>query len=208
LQHGKFDRGISVMTGHNQDEGFRFVPNTLVTDDASYQKFVQSVIPSLADNPENLTYVTQTLYPPVFNGDQGYTTQTERSNLTVADAILVCNTRYMNQASFVPTTYAYEFSVSQAVHGADLAYIFYDSGAVDAINTTVATILQQYITRFAATGSPNGRGVPHFQPSSGLVVQNLGNDFVGPMQDESGVTQLPKRCQYWQDASYLSGHNG
>lgn len=208
LQQGKFNKSISVMTGHNQDEGSRFVPNTLVTDEASYEKFLASVIPSLADNPNDLSFVTQMLYPPVFSGDQGYTTQTERNNLTIADAVLVCNTRYMNQAPFVPATYAYEFSVSSAVHGADLAYTFYDFGSVDGVNTTVATILQQYITRFAATGSPNGRGLPYFPPASsppGMMVQNLGGNFVGPMQDESGVAQLPERCQYWQGARYLSG---
>jgi hypothetical protein len=42
---------------------------------------------------------------------------------------------------------------------------FYDFGSVDGGNTTVVAILQQYITRFAATGSPNGRGLPYFPPA-------------------------------------------
>lgn len=201
MQQGKFDKTVHVMTGHNGDEGSRFVPTT-VTNESSYQEFVQSVFPSLANNTEELSFITQTLYPPVFNGDQGYTTQTERNNITIADAALICNTRYMNQAAFSPATYAYQFSVPPAVHGADLSYTFYDDGSAG-VNTTVAMILQQYITQFAATGSPNAPGLPYFLPATGLGVQNLGNNFVGPMQDESGVEELPERCRYWQQASYL-----
>ena len=205
LQQGKFDHSIAVLTGHNQDEGSRFVPNSLVTNDASYQAFLKSLIPSLAQDPTNLARITQSLYPPTFNGSQGYTSQTERNNLTFADAVIVCNARSMDQASFVPQTYAYEFSVPPAVHGADLSYTFYDFGSVDGVNTTVAVILQQYIAQFAATASPNGHGLPYFPPaSSGLTVQNLGSDFIGQMQDESGIKQLPTRCMYWQDTPYLS----
>jgi carboxylesterase type B len=212
LQQGKFDKTVYVMTGHNGDEGSRFVPSTVVTDESSYQEFLQSVFPSLADDPEKLLFITQTLYPPIFNGDQGYTTQAERNNITIGDAVQVCNTRYMNQAAFLPATYAYKFSVPPAVHGADLSYTFYDFGSAadddnngDGVNATVAMILQHYITQFAATGSPNAHELPYFRPATGgLGVQNLGSDFVGPMQDESGVDRLPERCLYWQQAPYFS----
>ncbi|EED14541.1 carboxylesterase, putative [Talaromyces stipitatus ATCC 10500] len=208
LQQGKFDKTVYVMTGHNGDEGSRFVPSTIVTNESSYREFLQSVFPSLADNPEKLFFITQTLYPPIFNGGQGYTTQTERNNITIGDAVQVCNTRYMNQAAFLPATYAYQFSVPPAVHGADLSYTFYDFGSAvdtDEVNATVAMILQHYITQFAATGSPNAHKLPYFPPATGgLGVQNLGSDFVGPMQDESGVRDLPERCHYWQQAPYLS----
>jgi hypothetical protein len=51
--------------------------------------------------------------------------------------------------------------------------------------------------------------ISHLQKSPpGLMVQNLGGDFVGLMQDESGVVQLPERCQYWQNARYLSRYSG
>jgi cholinesterase len=209
LQQGKFDKTVYVMTGHNADEGSRFVPSTIVTNESSYQEFLQSVFPSLADNPEKLFFITQTLYPPIFNGSQGYTTQTERNNITIGDAVQVCNTRYMNQAAFLPATYAYQFSVPPAVHGADLSYTFYDFGSPvddDGVNTTVAMILQHYITQFAATGSPNAHKLLYFPPATGgLEVQNLGSDFVGPTQEESGVRGLPERCHYWQQAPYLSG---
>lgn len=102
------------MTGHNQDEASRYVPNSLITNEASYAAYLESIIMPLANNATALNFITQVLYPPVFDGSQGYTNQTERNNLTVADAF-VCNARFMDQASFVPETYAYEFSVPPAI---------------------------------------------------------------------------------------------
>ena len=205
FEQGRFDHTLSVMTGHNQDEGSRFVPNTLITNESSYEAYLKSLIIPLTKNVTALNFITQTLYPPVFNGSQGYTNQTERNNLTIADATIVCNARFMDQASFVSPTYAYEWSVPPAVHGADLPYTFYDFGPVPGVNTTVAEIMQGYITRFTETGQPNAPTLPFFTPARpGLTVQNLGSDFVGPMLDEGGIKQLPERCQFWQDVPYLS----
>ena len=204
FEQGRFDRTLYVMTGHNQDEGSRFVPNTLVTDETSYEAFLRSLITQLAHSATNLNYITKVLYPPVFDGSQGYTNQVERNNLTIADLALVCNARFMDQADFHPATYAYEYSVPPAVHGADLTYTFYDFGPVAGVNTTLAEIMQGYLTRFAETGQPNAPTLPSF-PSArpGPTVQNLGIDFVGPMRDERGIKQLGKRCQFWQDVPYL-----
>lgn len=204
LQEGRFDHSIAVLTGHNQDEGSRFVPSTLITDETTYEDFVETLIPALSKGSVELAQISQTLYPPIFNGSEGYTNETERSNLTFADAVIVCNARSMDTASFIPHTYAYVFSVPPALHGADLSYTFYDFGAVDGVNTTLAVIMQHYITQFAITGSPNGYGLPHFAPATGLTIQNLGSDFVGPIQDEMGIKQLSTRCEYWQDSPYLS----
>ena len=204
FKQGRFDHTLSVMTGHNQDEGSRFVPNKLITDEASYVAYLKSLITPLANNATALNLITQILYPPIFDGSQGYTSQTERNNITIADATFVCNARSIYQASFVPMTYAYEFSVPPAVHGADLSYSFYDFGDVPGVNITVAEIMQGYLTRFVETGQPNAPTLPFFAPARpGLTVQNLGSDFVGPMLDERGISQLSKRCQFWQDAPYL-----
>ena len=194
------------MTGHNQDEGSRFVPNTLVTDEASYEAYLKSLIIPLVTNASALDFISQTLDPPIFDGSQGYSTQTERNNLTIADATIVCNARFLDQASFIPQTYAYEWFVPPAVHGADLPYTFYDSGPIPSINTTVAEILQGYIARFVETGQPNAPSLPSFPAARpGLQVQNPGNEFVGPVTDERGIKQLPERCQFWREAPYLTG---
>lgn len=205
FEEGRFDHALSVLTGYNQDEGSGFVPNKVITNESSYATYLKSLITPLANNPTALHYITQILYPPVFDGSQGYTDQLQRNNLTIADATFVCNARLMDQASFLPRTYAYEFSVSPALHGADLPYTFYDFGPVLGINTTVAEILQGYITRFAETGQPHALTLPFFPPARpGLTVQHLGSDFVGPMMTDGGINQPRKRCRFWQDSAYLS----
>lgn len=205
LQQGRFDRTLSVMASHNQDEGSRFVPNTLVTSDAAFRAYLTSLITPLADNISALNQITQVLYPPIFDGSQGYTDQVQRNNLTIADAAFVCNTRAMHQASGLSQTYAYVFSAPPAVHGADLPYTFYDTGATASINVTLAEIMQRYITQFAETGSPNAPDLPKFPSAKPRpVVQNLGSDFIGPVQDEGGIKKLRERCHFWQNAPYLT----
>ena len=200
FQQGRFDHSLSVMTGHNQDEGSRFVPNTLITNDSSYTTFFESLIRPLTSIPSARGQLTQELYPAVFNGSQGYTTQTERNNLTLADTTVVCNARSINQAPFISAPYAYVFSVPPAIHGADLQYTFYDFSDSSGINATVADIMQGYILRFAETGQPNGPGLPLFPHARpGTTVQNLGSEGVGPALDEGEIRQLGERCQFWQD---------
>ena len=110
----------------------------------------------------------------------------------------------MSQASFLHPTYAYQFSVAPAVHGTDLSFTFYDFDPTPGVNNTVAETMQYYIARFAQTGQPNAPGLPFFhQTSPGSMVQNLGNDFIGPISDEGGVKQLSDRCEFWQDPPYL-----
>lgn len=204
FEQGRFDRTLSVMTGRDQDEGSRFVPNTLITNEASYAEYLRSLIIPLAHRPTDLNYITNVLYPPVFDGSYGYINQVERNNRTIADLAIVCNARFIDQAGFHPKTYAYEYSVPPPVHGTDLTYTFYDFGPVAGVNTTLAEIMQGYLIRFAETGQPNAPILPYFPPSnSGQTVQNLGIDFVGPIQDERGIKQLQERCRFWQDVPYL-----
>lgn len=114
FQQDRFDHSLFVMTGHNQDEASRFIDNPLITNESSYAAWMESLITPLAKNATALNFITQELYPPIFDGSQGYTNQTERNNLTFSDAF-VCNARFMDQASFVHETYAYEFSVPPAI---------------------------------------------------------------------------------------------
>lgn len=198
LHENRFNHELFVMTGHNQDEGSLYISSKLVTNETSYRSFLRSLI---TQNESALNYITQVLYPPIFDGSQGYTSQAERNNLTIADAVIVCNTRSINQARFRPPTYAYEWFVPPAVHGADLQYTFYDFGPVAGINTTVAEILQGYILQFAETGKPSD---PDFPPAgSGFRIQHVGSDFVGPALYDGGVERVPDRCWFWKAVAYL-----
>ena len=208
LLEGRFDKNLSIMTGRNQDEGSRFVPNSQVTNETAYEDFLQAFFPPLQQQPEQLQLLTQELYPPDFSGAQGYTSQAQRNNLTFADALSVCNTRALNAAVFGPQGYAYEYTAPPAVHGADLAYTFYEAGNVTGVNSTAAVVLQRYITNFAQTGDPNGAGLPLFPPTrKGETVQNIGVQGIGPMPDEGGVQQINQRCLFWQKAPYLTEYS-
>ena len=207
FQQGRFDHSLAVMIGHNQDEGSRFVPNTLIANESSYEAYLKSLIIPLSDNSTALDTITKKLYPPIFDGSQGYINQVQGNNLTIADATIVCNARFMAEVSFRPTTYAYVFSVPPAVHGADLTFTFYDFEPSPGVNVTVAETLQRYLTRFTEVGQPNSPSLPFFPPARpGSTVQNLGSDFVGPLLDESGIKQLSQRCRFWQDVPYLPAY--
>lgn len=45
-----------------------------------------------------IDYITNTLYPPVFDGTYSYITYVERTALFVGEAFLQCNNQYLNDA--------------------------------------------------------------------------------------------------------------
>ena len=121
-----------------------------------------------------------------------------RTDLTVGDAATVCNARYLDNPFL--EQYAYEFTVPPGTHAEDTPYIFYDSGTAPMVmNTTLADLLQRYITCFVGTGSPNGPDLPPFVMNYNGIVQNLNSSYIGPVKDEA-LSQ--HRCLYWQQALY------
>ncbi|KAL9606784.1 MAG: hypothetical protein Q9179_000074 [Wetmoreana sp. 5 TL-2023] len=206
LQQGHFDSSICVMTGFNHDEGSMLAPSRSITDEPSYTAYLEALIPALADDAAAVQHISQVLYPPVFDGSQGYTTQAERVNMTIADATVVCNVGAMVSANYnCLWTYAYEFSIPPAVHGTDLFHTFYDFEPGPGINTTVAETLQEYLVRFAEKAQPNSsKSQPLFKSEPpGLAMQNLGRGSGGTVFDQGGIKQRTQRCQFWQDAPYL-----
>ncbi|KAL8775195.1 MAG: hypothetical protein Q9194_003811 [Teloschistes cf. exilis] len=183
LHQGRFDQSLSIMTSHCSDEGPFFSANTLVIDEHSYQNFLTSLISPLAEDASSLSYITQVLYPPIFDGTHGYTTQAERNNLTIAHAVIVCNAR-----PDIPV-YTYEFAVPPATHGGDLAYAFFDSGPSGKINITIAAILQHYILEFTKTGQPNSQGLPRFDPvgKGAFTSLKISNDLIGMVREQWGL---------------------
>lgn len=199
LNEGNFDKNLRVMVGHNGDEGLLFTPpNSANSKD--YCSLLKQDFPDIKPNVSN--YISDVLYPPVYNGTYGYTTPVERFALTLADVVFQCNTDYLNRA-YNGQTYAYMFSIPPALHGYDLSYTFYDpneNSSSSVANKTVALALQDYITSFTQSGSPNSTIGSAFQKSGAQRhLQNLGGSNITSIHDPTAN----RRCQFWQNVPYF-----
>jgi carboxylesterase type B len=69
ISHGKF-HNVALSVGHNAEEGLLFTPPTVQTQD-EYIEAIEMLFPTA--NASTISYITEVLYPPVFNGSYGYT---------------------------------------------------------------------------------------------------------------------------------------
>jgi len=196
LAQGAFAKNVTVMVGHNADEGPLFTNPTITNDSALLTYLSENYVdirPSIAE------YIVKDLYPAVYDGSYPYTSGLARTILIISESIFTCNTHYLDLA-YGNKTYAYEFSVPPAEHGYDVAYTFYNGVAgTEKVVEQVAEAMQQYITDFAQTGSPNGPGVPKFSMyGSSSTEQNLNVTGFAPMKDPTANA----RCAWWQKALY------
>jgi carboxylesterase type B len=203
LARGQFDHNVSIMTGHNTMEGLLF-SSPFVNNETALLAYVTSSFPQAT--PKTLQYMTQTLYPPIFDGSQaqGYTDQISRASAILSEAVFTCNAVWLNKA-YNNQSHAYLFAVPPSLHGQDIAYTYYNgNGSVAAgaggtslgvQDVPVAIAMQEYITQFAKTGDPNLEGAPFFPIYGGnATVLALGPRTIGPMRDPAASA----RCAWWQ----------
>jgi cholinesterase len=202
MLEGKFDSSINIMVGHNSNEGAVFTSPFLTTD-ALLQANIETVFPTASN--ETVTYMMDTLWPAVYDGTYGYTSIFERASLITAEVSFTCNTRFFDIA-YQNETYAYYFTVPPGLHGEDIAYTFFngDTTTLDdglAVNATVATALQKYITNFVMSGGdPNGSGNPYFPKyQSNDTTLVLGDDGIGALVVD---TTANERCDWLMAAKY------
>ncbi|KAK3720604.1 hypothetical protein LTR37_003653 [Vermiconidia calcicola] len=201
LLHGDFHKNLKVMVGHNAQEGLLFT-SPFVGNNAEFKAGIVTSLPTIRAWPSTLNYVANTLYPPVFDGSQaqGYTDQIARGAALASELSFTCNTFYLDKA-FGNQTYSYFFTVPPALHGQDIPYSYFNGPNPDEVAVPrIAIALQEYITNFAMTGTPNGPGVPNF-PIYGpqATVQEL---------NVTGITQTTDptanyRCNWWQKALFV-----
>ena len=115
---GQFDTSLNLMIGHTADEGL-FFSSPYIQNNADFSGYVSTLIPS-ADG-KTVSYITEVLYPPVFDGSHGYTSQIRRTDLLLSELGFTCNTRFMDLA-YGNKTFSYLFSVPPALHGDDNQY--------------------------------------------------------------------------------------
>ncbi|KAF2033354.1 alpha/beta-hydrolase [Setomelanomma holmii] len=197
LAQGRFDKSLRVMVGHNANEGVLFTP-PYITSDATLRAQLQSAFPYAPST--SLDYVTQTLYPAVFDGRYPYTTQYTRAAFIISEVIFTCNTNYLSTA-YGNETYSYLFAVPPAFHGQDIPYTYFPGGAASSsvTNTTVAIALQEFIASFAEEGVPAAPGITQFNmygPDASVLRLNVTG--IDQIRDSNANA----RCSWWQKALY------
>lgn len=184
-----------MIAGHNVAEGIAFI-DLYAQSEARFEADLRFYYPSIPS--ASIHHISQTLYPPIFNGSFGYTTQSDRLALFLTEALFSCNSHFLARA-YGNRTFNYLFSVPPARHGDDVPYTYYNGPIASVKNDSLAVIWQQYFTNFATTGNPNGPGLPRWLVyGSNSTVQNLNLTTVGPFRDDAANP----RCEWWQKGLY------
>ncbi|MCJ1311410.1 hypothetical protein MMC25_005081 [Agyrium rufum] len=195
LAEGSFHKNINVMVGHNGDEGLEFA-DPRVNSTADITAYLKLNYPGIPDSTIN--YVLDTLYPPIFDGSYGYTTNFQRFVLIASESSFSCNTRYLDNA-YKNQTHAYEFDVAPALHGQDVVYTFFNGVTPSITNVSVANAMQDYFTSFVTTGAPSAKGFtpfPVYGPGSQIV--RFTQTSIAVVEDDVANA----RCDYWQKGLY------
>jgi carboxylesterase type B len=201
LAKGHFHHNVSILVGHNSDEGLLFTP-PFIQSESEYEAQVAQIFPSA--NSSIRSEITNILYPANFNGSFGYTTQIERTALSIADFTVTCNAHFL--ASSLPSAYAYVFSAPPGLHGEDVAYTYFNGDTTSndegtTVNSTIAEVFQSYLTSFVMKGRPTA---PEFKAfvhySKHDKVSNIGISQLGEhIPDPAARPQ----CKFWQAAPYV-----
>lgn len=198
LAQGRFDKDVRVMVGHNANEGQYFTP-PYITSNEALKAQLKSAFFSAPD--QSIDYITDVLYPPIFDGTYAYTDQYSRARLIISEGVFTCNTNYLSTA-LNNETYSYLFAVPPAFHGQDVPYTYYTGGALSptgVVNRTVAIALQDFITSFAENGKPEAEGIRQFNmygPDASVLDLNITGI------DEVRDSNANARCNWWQLALY------
>ncbi|KAE8452254.1 hypothetical protein EG329_000954 [Mollisiaceae sp. DMI_Dod_QoI] len=184
LLRGEFDPTIRVLAAHNSDEGYGFTDPT--ANNSSLSTYMSIYFPNAS--PSIISYISSTLYPPIYNGTYPYTTPFKRLDLAISEMMISCYPRYISTAK-QNQTWDYLFSVPPGTHGIDIPYTFFD-GEVNAPvkNDTLAMLIQRYLVAFVAGGDPNafarknGLGTfPIYGEEARML--NFNESFVGVRED-------------------------
>lgn len=212
--HTAYAQNISVMPGHNTNEGPLFTPPYVRTDE-ELAAYISNNYPGAT--PEIVNYIVKDLYPGVYDGTYPWTSPIDRTIRVVTEQIFTCNTNYLAKA-YNNQTHNYEFAVYPALHGEDVASTFYQGQGTNlsqALVAPVADALQTYITNFAMTADPN---LPSLQSASGPIPyfpiqgNNATEMVLNYTVTANGVEPLlgvgvdptvNQRCAFWQKGLYL-----
>ncbi len=165
LLAGRFQR-VPFITGTNRDEGTAFTLGVTIATEAQYRALVMATLPDHVDD-------VMRLYPVSM-----YATPKAAYEAFLRDAVFVCPARAMARvtADAMVPTYLYHFTRENrggtllglgVFHSAELPYVFGNfTGffSLQPADEPVVTATQNYWTRFASTGNPNGGSEPMWTP--------------------------------------------
>ena len=86
LSQGSYDHSLTLMLGHNADEGLVFT-NPAITNDTTFNTYLLSAFPTI--NPSVANYIEDVLYPPTIPGTlgtSGYSDETGRLVLSISES--------------------------------------------------------------------------------------------------------------------------
>lgn len=194
LSAGHFDKNVAVMLGYNAHEDATPSPPPSVVAQTNFRDYLTTFLPSSATTPSDMEYISQTLYPPIYDGTQNYTDAFTRTAKVVAEVSIECNTFYVD-AAFDGRGYAYVFAVPPATHGQDVDFTFHVGKANDS-QSRIAVEMQKYFVNFAEVGNPNGRDLEAWETFGDGAVKMFNVTGHGSMSVDRG---LEERCRWWQD---------
>lgn len=194
LANGSFHKNISIMVSHNTLEGLTFTKPTIKTSEDYLNMFRQS-LPTISN--ETLGFITDTLYPAVFNGTHGYKDEFQRALATIQDLAIICNTRYLASA-MSDRAYGIQFAVPPGIHGQETSYVF-QNGLTSGVTTSIADSLQNYIVSFVMNSVPtddDGSPIPLYGSVAQLM--SLAPSGSTVIKDDTANA----RCSWWQRGLY------
>ncbi|TVY14867.1 Carboxylesterase patB [Lachnellula arida] len=198
LAAGLYHQDITVMVGHNADEGLLFAPPYLQGNAEWYTEF-KLLFPTMSN--QSITYVTEDLYPEAYNG-QPYNTTYGRTAQAISDYLVGCNAHLL---ASIPGSFGYYFSVPPAIHGEDIAYTFFngDTSTSDeglTVQAPIATGFQDIIGTFVVAGGAGLIEEGILPYGENFTVTNIGvTNFKGQIGDPAARAA---QCNFWTEAPY------
>ncbi|RYP41985.1 hypothetical protein DL767_000616 [Monosporascus sp. MG133] len=195
LDSGLVNPSLSVLVGHNTNEGYGFGPP--IRNETEFRAFIAFRFPNATQSV--IDYIVNELYPPIFDGSHGYTDNMRRGLVAVTEFQFTCSASALAHAA-EEKAYAYAFGIPPALHVTDGAYVFHNPKHSTRINTTVANVLQDHVLTFILKGSPesslDGIDVPAYGNNSNAVIFSSGDITVA--KDPAANF----RCQWWRRGLY------
>ncbi|KAF0331319.1 carboxylesterase family protein [Colletotrichum asianum] len=168
---GVFFDYVRGLIGTNANEGILNFGDPRINTTEAYSEFVSTLVAGISN--DSATALEQEVYPPIFDGSQGYTDNFERAYQSFGEFCFTCNQPFTSRG-LGNATYNYQFAAPPGVHGQDLGFTFYRGETIDPagapfppatdVDVAVSRVLQSWIASFVTSGVPTALNVIGFEP--------------------------------------------